>query len=98
MTLKTLATVRKLLASAVLGAALLLSSPSASAAMALIYELDHRFSGSTSLDGPTPWAVATFRQMDANTVELHMRANNISGGYLNNWWFNFNGNASALQI
>jgi hypothetical protein len=92
-----IAVIRKVLAGAIIGAALLLCSPSASGAMALIYELDHRFSG-TSMPGPIPWAVATFLQVDANTVELHMRANNISGGYIDNWWFNFNGNASALQV
>jgi len=97
MKIKTLAVLRRALASVILGAAILLCSPSSKGAMALIYELDHRFSG-TSMDGPIPWAVATFLQVDPNTVSLDLQVNNIYDGYINNWWFNFNGSISTLQV
>jgi hypothetical protein len=89
--------IQKALTGALFGAGILLSSPSASGAMALIYELDHRFSGAT-MPGPTPWAVATFMQLDENTVGLHMKANDISEGYIANWWFNFEGSLSTLNV
>jgi hypothetical protein len=65
--------------------------------MALIYELNHRFSGSNIPN--SPWASATFLQNGPDHVELHMKVNDITAtGFINNWWFNFNGNLADLHI
>lgn len=89
--------VSKILAGAFLCGGIL-AVPSASGAMALIYELDHRFSGATLPGNNAPWAVATFLQVSETSVQLHLKANDIGSGYLNNWWFNFNGSLPSLQV
>jgi hypothetical protein len=97
MKINSLTVTKRSLASAILLTSAVLA-PSTFGARALIYELDHRFSGAVIPNTNPPWAVATFLQVDNNTVELHMRANDIGNGYINNWWFNFEGSAANLQI
>lgn len=88
---------QKVLAGAALGLGLLLS-PSASGAMAIIYDVDYHYSG-VAISAPTPWLTATFLQTTPWTVELHMKVNNVTAArHVQNWWFNFDGNTADLQI
>ncbi len=91
-------TVKGLTISLFLGAAMLLATPSSRGAMALIYELDRRYSGVNVLPASTIWATATFHQLSSTSVGLHMKANSISSGYVANWWFNFTGLPSDLSV
>lgn len=94
--MKKRTTFSKWLLSGAIAAACVAATPSVSAYMALIYELDRRYASGFPNEGTR--MTATFVQANANTVELTLRADNIGNAFIQNWWFNFNGNAANIAV
>lgn len=94
--MKKRSTLSKWLLSSVIAASCVAATPSVSAYMALIYELDRRYASGFPNEGTR--MTATFVQANANTVELTLRADNVGTAFIQNWWFNFNGNAADIAV
>jgi len=68
-------------------------------AVVYIYELDTEFSGGTDPVGPSPWAFASFQQVDPNTVQLELSNFNLTGSeFVGAWYLNFNDSLNVNNL
>jgi hypothetical protein len=68
---------------------IIISSPIS--AVVYVYDLSTEFSGASEPVGPTPWATASFQDINSNTIQLDLSAVNLTGSeFIGAWYLNFN--------
>ncbi|MDX1950848.1 MAG: hypothetical protein SFY81_01620 [Verrucomicrobiota bacterium] len=86
-----------LVRSGLIAAGLLAGSTSSHAIVSLVYELDRKVTSSPVSVNET-WLRATFTEVSSTRVDLVLEAVHLDGGFLGNWWFNYSGSPSDLNM
>ena len=68
-------------------------------ALVYVYELDTEFSGATEPVGPSPWATASFTQIDPNTVKLELSNFNLTDNeFIGAWYLNYSDDLNVNDL